>query len=150
MAIDSVAEKREELEPEKVEQNLERSMWLSSGSLALAAIEAVCVFLVSASGLAAMVGGSAIILAQGILFFHSAAIRLPILALATIGAFLNLGLMWNQARLRNAPAAKWRKQLLTSKEISRVRLVVSMSMLTLLCVAAELYFHYRFHGSAFS
>ena len=64
MSIDSVAEKREEMEPEKVEKNLERSMWLSTGTFGLAAIEAVCLFVVGASGIAAMVGGSAIVLAR--------------------------------------------------------------------------------------
>jgi hypothetical protein len=108
------------------------------------------VFLVSASGLAALVVGSAIVLAQGIFLFHSASIRIPILALATVGAFFNLGLMWNQYRLRNTLSAQWRLQPMKSKEIVRVRLVVSMSALTLLCVAAELYLHHRSHGSAFS
>jgi hypothetical protein len=131
-------------------QLLDRSVWFGYTSLALAAIEAVCVFLVSASGLAALVGGFAITLSQGILFFHSAAIRLPILAVATLGALLNLWLMWNHFRLRNAPAAQWRIQPLTSRERTRIGLVTTMSVLTLVCVAAELYFHHRFHGSAFS
>lgn len=131
-------------------EDLRKSMWLASGTLFVAGIEAVCLFFVSASGVALLVGGSAVVLAQSLLFLHQAAIRLPILAIATLGAVLNLGLLWNQHRRRTAPSAQWRMQPLSPKERRRIIFVAAMSVLTLLIVAAELYLHHKFHGSSFA
>lgn len=127
-----------------------RLLWLSSGSLFFAAVEAICLFLVGASGLAVALGGSAIVLAQGALFFHSAAIRLPILGVGGACAVLNLWLLLNQWRLRRAPAAQWRIRPLTQKERRRILLIAVMSVLALVLVAAELYLHHKLHGSAFA
>ena len=127
-----------------------RLLWLSSGSLVFAAVEAICLFLVSASALAVALGGSAIILAPAALFFHSAAIRLPILGVAGTIAVLNLLLLLNRWRLRRAPAARWRIQPLTQSERRRVLLIAVMSVLALTLIAAELYLHHKLHSSAFA
>jgi hypothetical protein len=125
-------------------------LWLSSGSLLFAAVEAICLFLVSASGLAVALGGSAIVLVPGALFFHSAAIRLPILGVASVIAMFNLWLLLNQRRLRRAPAAQWRTRPFTRNERRRILLITIMSVLSLILVAAELYLHHKLHGSAFA
>ena len=127
---------------------LTRSIWLSSGTLFVASIEAVCLFFVSASGVALLLGGSTVVLSQSLLFFHQAAIRIPILAIATLGALLNLGLLWNQHRLRTTPSARWRMEPLTTRDRRKIILVTAMSVLTLLVVCVELYLHHKFHGSA--
>lgn len=124
-------------------------MLLGSGSLVLAAIEAICVFFVSANGLIVLVGGATIGLAQGAAFIHAAAIRLPILAVATLGALLNLWLLFNAWNLRRAGSAMWRIKPLTLKERRRIILIAAMSIVTLL-VASELYLHHKEHGSAFA
>ena len=116
----------------------------------LAAIEAVCLFLVSANGLIVLLGGAAIGLAQGAAWIHSAPIRLPLLGLATLGALLNLWLLANSWRLRNSPSARWRKKPLLPSERRRITLVAILSVLALLFVAAELFLHHRYHGSAFA
>lgn len=123
---------------------------LGSGSLALAAIEAVCLFLVSANGLIVLSGGAAIGLAQGAAWIHAAAIRLPLLGLAAFGALLNLWLLVNSWKLRNSPSARWRKKPLLPSERRRIILVATLSILALLFVATELFLHHRFHGSAFA
>ena len=127
-----------------------RLVWLSSGSLLFASVEAICLFLVSANGLALALGGSAIGLTQGALFFHSAVLRLPILAAASAMAVLNLGLLVNQWRLRRLPSAKWRMRPLSLKERRRILLIAAMSVLALVLVATELYLHHKLHGSAFA
>jgi len=127
----------------------QRQVLLGSGSLVLAAIEAICVFFVSANGLIVLVGGATIGLAQGAAFIHAAAIRLPILAVATLGALLNLWLLFNAWNLRRAGSAMWRIKPLTLKEQRRIILIAAMSIVTLL-VASELYLHYKEHGSAFA
>lgn len=123
---------------------------MGTGSLVLAAIEAVCLFLVSANGLIVLLGGAAIGLARGAAWFHSAAIRLPLLGIAAVGALLNLWLLANSWRLRNAHSARWRKKPLLPSERRRIILVATLSVLALLFVAAELFLHNRFHGSAFA
>jgi hypothetical protein len=123
---------------------------LGFGSLTLAAIEAICLFFVTANGLALLLGGASIAFAQGVVVFHSAAIRIPLLSLATIGAVLNLWLLFNAWRLRSAPSARWRRKPLEKKERRRIVIVATLSILTLLFVATELFLHHRFHGSSFA
>jgi hypothetical protein len=129
----------------------DRTALLSSGaSLLLATIEAVCVFVVSANGVAALVGSSGIVLVEGARIFHQPAIRLPLLALATVIALFNLWMLFNSWRLRRAQAAQWRIRPLQAPERRRMALIAALSVIALLFVAAELFLHHRLHGSAFS
>jgi len=123
----------------------------SSGtSMFLATIEAVCVFFVSANGVAALVGSSGIVLAGGARFFHQAAIRLPLLSLATAIALFNLWMLLNTWRLRRAPTAQWRLRPLQASERRQTALIAALSLLTLGLVGAELFVHHKLHGSAFA
>jgi len=123
----------------------------SSGtSLFLATIEAVCVFVVSANGVAALVGSSGIVLAGGARLFHQAAIRLPLLALATAIALFNLWMLLNTWRLRRAPTAQWRLRPLPASKRRQIALIAALSLLTLVIVGAELFVHHKLHGSAFA
>jgi len=131
------------------EKPVNRAAIASSGaSLLLAAVEAVCVFVVGANGVAALVGSSGIVLAEGARIFHQAAIRLPLLALATGVALFNLWMLLNSWRLRRAPAAQWRIRPLQAHERRRIGLIAVLS--TLLFVTAELFLHHKLHGSAFA
>jgi len=127
-----------------------KQVFLGFGSLAVAAIEAVCLFFVTANGLVLLLGGASISLAQGAVLFHSAAIRLPLLSLATLGAMLNLWLLFNAWRLRRAPSAQWRRRPIDQKERRRMIIVGTLSIITLLVVATELFLHHRLHGSSFA
>ena len=121
----------------------------SSGtSLFLATIEAVCVFVVSANGVAALVGSAGIVLTEGARAFHQAAIRLPLLALATAIALFNLWMLLNTWRLRRAPRAQWRLRPLPASKRRQIALVAALSLLTLVAVGAELFVHHKLHGSA--
>jgi len=122
----------------------------SGASVLLAAIEAACVFVVSANGVAALVGSSGIVLAEGARIFHQGAIRLPLLTLATAIAVFNLWMLFNTWRLRRSAAAQWRIRPLGAAERRRIALIAVLSAITLLFVAAELIFHHRLHGSAFA
>jgi len=150
----ALSEKQEPLGQHDVEVGAgkpnKRQVLLGSGSLAIAVIEALCLFFVSANGLIVLLGGASITLAQGAVLFHSTAIRLPLLSLATLGALLNLWLLFNAWRLRSAPSARWRKKPLEPKERRRIAIVTTLSVLTLLFVAAELFLHHRLHGSSFA
>lgn len=123
--------------------------WLSSGALALALMEAACIFFVSVYGLATSLGLGALAITWGS-EVHSAPVRLPLLAVATAGALLSLWLVWNRWRLRSAPAARWRKKPLSRRERLRISFILAVSVLTLLVVGRELYLHHVQHGSAFA
>jgi hypothetical protein len=110
-------------------------------TLILAFIEAVCVFSVAAAKAGIVLGSTAAILAGWSISLHRDAIRIPVLAVAAAGAGGNLYLIWKRWRLRNSPAAAWRKRSLTKRERLKAGLVLSLSGLTLIVTAAEIYFH---------
>lgn len=129
----------------------DRTALVSSGaSLLLATIEAVCLFVVSANGVAVVAGSTGIALVEGAHIFHQAAIRLPLLSVATIVALLNLWMLFNSWRLRRSGAARWRIRPLQASERRRKMLIVVLSVTALLFVALELFLHHRLHGSAFA
>lgn len=119
----------------------------SWGALALAVLEALCVFAVTMARAGFVLGGSSAVVASWANFFHRDIFRIPALFLATVGALINLYLLWNARQLRNAPAAAWRKKPYTKRERWRIGLVFSLSVLTLATVAAEIYFHRTLHHS---
>ena len=71
----TVEDRREAFKPHvglpDVANSSKTQVLLGSGSLALAAMEAVCLFFVSASGVIVLLGGAAIGLAQGAAWIHS-------------------------------------------------------------------------------
>ena len=128
------------------EETTVRMAAISIGALAMAMVEAACAFLILVNGISALLGTSALAAAGGASALHSDLIRYPLLVLATLGAALNLFSLANAARLRNSPAASWRKKSLTRKQKIRNALVASASILTLIIVAGELWAHWRMHN----
>ena len=118
------------------------------GSLALAAAESLCVIAVGLSGVRVAVGLSSLIAAtaggpaQG---FHRSGLRIPLLAVGTVGALLSLLLLWNEERIRRNPSAAWRMRPLTRQQRRRRWLQLGLAVLTLLLVALELITHPWFH-----
>jgi len=117
----------------------------SWGAFALATIEAVCVFYVGASQAGLIVGSFAVGTLGVAQFIHRDVFRIPILIAAVLGAALNLYLLWNAQRLRNAPAAAWRKRPLTRRERLRIGMVIGLSVLTFAITAWEILLHRRLH-----
>lgn len=122
----------------------------SGASLFFATVEAVCVFVVGANGVAALVGSSGIVVAEGARIFHQAAIRLPLLGLATVIAVFNLWILLKAWRLRLARTAQSGMHPLAASERSQMALIAVLSILTLVIVGAELLVHRKLHGSAFA
>ncbi len=121
---------------------------LTWGSLALAAAESLCVFAVGLSGVRVALGLSSVIAAtaggpaQG---FHRSALRIPFLAVGTIGALLSLLLLWNEEKIRRNPSAAWRLQPLTAQQRRRRWLQLGLAVLTLMLVLAEVVTHPWYH-----
>lgn len=129
-----------------LERNNSIPLKQSWGAFLLAIVEAVCVFVVAAgkagialSSISATAAGSAA------LWVHRDSFRIPALLLAIMGSLLNLFLLWRFQRLRNAPAAAWRKKQLSSRQRWRIGLVLALSLATLLTAGAEIYFHRVLH-----
>jgi len=80
--------------------------------------------------------------AQG---FHRNALRILFLEVGTIGACLTLLLLWNEERLRRNPAAAWRMRPLTKSQRRRRWFHLTVAIVTLLLVAAEIITHPWFH-----
>lgn len=119
----------------------------SWGALFLAIIEAACLFLVAAAKAGALGGTILGALAGWSAFLHRDILRIPLLLSAIIGSVINVFLLWRAHRLRNVPAAAWRKRPLTTRERFRIGLVLSLSTLTFFIAGAEIYIHRIGHHS---
>ena len=126
----------------------EAQRYLTVGSLGFAIVQGVCATAVFVSGMGTALGLSAVAAATAAgpaTGFHANRFRIPMLALAGAGAFVNLGLLWNAERMRRNPAARWRIRPLTKKERLEKWLQLGASVLTLLLIAGELLVHPLFH-----
>ncbi len=118
-------------------------------ALLFAALQSVCSAFIAISGLRVAIGLGALAAAAGIdapaRGFHQDAIRIPMMALALAGALLNLFVLWRVRRLRNRPAAQWRRKPLSAKKKNSERLQYALSILTLILLAAEWLTHPLIH-----
>ena len=118
-------------------------------ALLFAALQSVCSAFIAISGLRVAIGLGALAAAAGIdapaRGFHQDAIRIPMMALALAGALLNLFVLWRVRRLRNRPAAQWRRKPLSAKKKNSERLQFALSILTLILLAAEWLTHPLIH-----
>ncbi len=118
-------------------------------SIVFALLQSVCSAVVAISGLRVAIGLGALAAAAGMDVpargFHQDAIRIPMMALALAGALLNLFVLWRVRNLRNRPAAQWRRQPLSAKKKYSERLQYTLSILTLILLAAEWFAHRLIH-----
>ena len=122
--------------------------FITVGSLGLAIIQGVCATAVFVSGISTVLGLSTLVAATAAgpaTGLHANRFRIPMLALAGLGAVVNLVLLWNTERMRRNPAARWRMRPLTRKERWEKRIQFAASILTLLLIAGELLAHPMFH-----
>jgi hypothetical protein len=122
---------------------------LSWSSLVIALLQSACTAVIAISGIRVAIGLTALAAAAGFdtpaKGFHSDAIRIPMMIVALGGALLNLYLVWHIRRLRNRPAAQWRRVPLTAKKLASERLQIGLSVLTLLLLVTEWISHPMIH-----
>lgn len=122
---------------------------LSGASLLVALLQSLCTAVLTISGIRVAIGLSALAAASGVYApargFHQDAIRIPMLALATAGAVVNLAVLAWIWKLRAAPAAQWRQREIGSKERRSERLQVALSIVTLILVGLEMWTHAMVH-----
>ncbi len=111
------------------------------GSLPILLFETGCAIFVFANRISILTTGAATGLVLQASWLHSERVRLPLLALATIGSVFNLFVLSNARRLRRKPEAQWRIRPLRFRDKLRNGIVFSASVLTLFMVLSELVLH---------
>lgn len=115
-----------------------------------ALLQSVCTFFTALDGLRLLIGAGALaaILQAGTFWdhFHTNWIRVPMVVLAFAGSVLNLLILRRIWRLRNHPAAQWRRVPVSPRKIRMERLQFALSVITLALVGIEEVLHFRtFH-----
>ena len=110
-----------------------------------AVLQSVCSAFIALNGVRLLIGVGAFAAASGALKLadrmHIDAIRIPMMLLALGGSVLNLVVLWQVWRLRRRPASAWRQQPVSKKKIASEWLQFTLSVLTLLLLAAEFFAH---------
>src|SRR5437588_5572114 len=101
---------------EEMERKAQIPVKRSWGAFLLAIIEAVCVIAVTAARTGTALSSVLGSVTGWALFLHRDIFRIPALLLALSGSVFNLFLLRRAHRLRNAPAAMWRRKPLTIRE----------------------------------
>ncbi len=122
---------------------------LTWSSFVFAVLQSMCTAVIAISGIRVAIGLTALAAVAGIdapaTGFHGDAIRIPMMTFALFGSGLNLVLVWHIRRLRNRPAAQWRRVPLTAKKLFSERLQIALSVVTLILLAAEWITHPMIH-----
>lgn len=122
---------------------------LGSASLAMALLQSLCTAVLTISGIRVAIGLTALAAASGIYApakgFHQDAIRIPMLMVATAGAFINLAVLAWIRHLRSRPSAQWRRRPLSPKQKRSERLQIVLAVVTLILVGLETWTHSLVH-----
>jgi hypothetical protein len=129
--------------------NVRKLSALSGASLVVALAQSLCTAVLTVSGIRVAIGLTALAAAGGIYApargWHQDAIRIPMLALATVGALVDLAVLAWIRHLRAQPSAQWRKRELSVKEKRSERLQIVLAVVTLVLVALETWTHTIVH-----
>ncbi len=122
---------------------------VTGASFVIAILQSICTAVLTISGIRLAIGLTAFVMAGSLVgpirWFHQDAIRIPMLLIATIGAVVDMGILWWMRRLRTLPAAQWRRRELTNKEKRSHRLQLALALLTLVLVGTETWTHAILH-----
>ena len=119
-------------------------------ALFFAVLQSVCSAFIALNGVRLLIGVGAFAAASGALKLadrmHIAAIRIPMMLLGLAGSLLNLVVLWQVWRLRRRPASAWRQVAVPRQKIASEWLQFTLSIVTLLLLAAEFVAHRILHG----
>lgn len=123
---------------------------LAWSGFVFALLQSVCTFFTALDGLRLLIGAGALMAAfqAGTVWdhFHTNWIRVPMVLLAFAGSVLNLLILRRIWRLRNHPAAQWRRMAASPRKIRMERLQFALSVITLALITVEEVTHFRtFH-----
>jgi heme/copper-type cytochrome/quinol oxidase subunit 2 len=128
-----------------------RLKWLNWSALLLAFIQSVCSAFIALSSIRLFIGAAAFASAIGLVKIadklHIDAIRIPMMVIAFVGSVVNLLALWQLWRLRRRSASGWRQKPVTPRQKRSERIQFSLSVITLLLLAAEFWAHWKLFGS---
>ena len=128
---------------------MKRQKMLSAASLLIVLAQSLCTAVITISGLRVAIGLTALAAASGVYApargWHQDMIRIPMLWIGTIGALINLAVLAWKWKLRNAPAAQWRKRELSKSERRSELFQIAISVVTLILVVLEVWTHAMIH-----
>jgi hypothetical protein len=118
-------------------------------ALFFALLQSVCSAFIALGSVRLLIGIGAFAAASSVLKLadrmHIDAIRIPMMLFALAGSVLNLIILWQVRRLRRRSASAWRQQPMSKKKIASEWLQFTLSVLTLLFLAAEFVAHRYLH-----
>lgn len=118
-------------------------------ALLFAALQALCPAVIAISAVRVVIGVGALAAAAGTdaapTGVHADWIRIPMMAVAALGALLNLFVIWHVRRLRKRPAAQWRVEPVTASKLRSEWLQIALAVLTFAFLAAEWLTHPLIH-----
>jgi hypothetical protein len=123
-----------------------RALRLGISSFIGAVIEGGCALLMLTSAGKMLLGLGSTVFAVRSTFLHSDIIRWPVMIASALGASIVLYIVWHERRLRNAPAASWRKRPLSKREKWRIRISVTSALFAWALVIGEYFAHPIVHG----
>jgi len=111
-------------------------------------LQSVCTAVVAINGVRLMLGIGSLAMTVGLgatldRFHEITWLRLMLLFGALFGSLLPLAVQLHAWRLRNRPAAQWRRQPRTNKQKRSDAIQIALSVLTLVLVAIEEYLHFQ-------
>lgn len=122
---------------------------LAWSSFLFALLQSICGAAVAINGFRIAIGVGALVFTSGVgaamVSFHANWIRIPMLVLALVASLANVALLIHIRRLRNRPAAQWRRKPLTSHQVRSERLQWVLSIAALVLIGVEEYLHHGFH-----
>jgi hypothetical protein len=132
-----------------VDRTESRFRWIGFSSFLLAVIQSVCTVFVALSGLRLLLGAAAFGAAIGVMKIaderiHIDAIRIPMIMFALAGALFNLVALWQVHRLRARGASAWRQKPVLRSKFASERFQLALSLVTLILLALESFYHLRF------
>jgi hypothetical protein len=130
--------------------SLVNSKLINWSALFFAVLQSVCSAFIALGSVRLLIGIGAFAAASSVLKLadrmHVAAIRIPMMLIALAGSLLNLVVLCQVWRLRKRSASAWRQQPVSKKKITSEWLQFTLSILTLLLLAAEFMAHRILHA----
>lgn len=128
---------------------LNRARALGWTGVLFALLQSLCTAVFAISGVRVAIGLTSLAAVSGIYApakgWHQDSIRIPMLIFATVGAVINLVVIWWIRHLRNQPSAQWRRREPGAKEKRSMRLQVALAIITLILVGVETWTHSLIH-----
>jgi hypothetical protein len=133
------------------ERSPRRKSWIVGfTSLFFILLQSACTAVMAISGVRVIIGLGALAAAAGLnrpaTGFHADAIRIPMMAIAVIGSFVNLYVIWRIRSLRSRPSSQWRTTSATGKQKRAEAFQIVLAIVTLALVLAEWITHHIVHN----